>query len=112
MNYYDPYLAAWLSGPAGQVLATQSVQVLQALNGLEANAYAAGQVDVADVAAAFSTTDFITQVPLPGIGTVPLNVARVCQWTWMCAPPPVGPNIHANDVGYQVIADTFAARLT
>jgi hypothetical protein len=30
----------------------------------------------------------------------------------MCAPPPVGPNIHANDVGYQVIADTFAARLT
>ncbi len=112
MNYYDPYLAAWLSGPAGQVLATQSVQILQALNGLEANAYAAGEVEVADVAGAFSTTDFTTQVPLPGIGTVPLNVARVCQWTWMCAPPPVGPNIHANDAGYQVIADTFAARLT
>jgi lysophospholipase L1-like esterase len=112
MNYYDPYLAAWLSGPAGQVLATQSVQILQALNGLETSAYAAGNVEVADVAAAFSTTDFGTQVPLPGIGTVPLNVARVCQWTWMCAPPPVGPNIHANDEGYQVIADTFAARLT
>jgi hypothetical protein len=43
---------------------------------------------------------------------VPLNVARICQWTWMCAPPPVGPNIHANDAGYHVIADTFAAQLT
>jgi lysophospholipase L1-like esterase len=112
MNYYDPFLAAWLIGPAGQVLASQSVQILQVLNGLEASAYAAGDVEVADVAAAFSTTDFSTQVPLPGVGPVPLNVARICQWTWMCAPPPVGPNIHANDMGYQVIADTFAARLT
>jgi lysophospholipase L1-like esterase len=112
MNYYDPFLAAWLSGPAGQAVATQSVQILQVLNGLEANAYVAGDIEVADVAAAFSTTDFTTQVPLPGVGTVPLNVARICQWTWMCAPPPVGPNIHANDAGYHVIADTFAALLT
>ena len=82
------------------------------LNGLEANVYASGDVEVADVAAAFSTTDFTTQVQLPGVGTVPLNVARICQWTWMCAPPPVGPNIHANDAGYHVIADTVAARLT
>jgi hypothetical protein len=29
-----------------------------------------------------------------------------------CLPEPVGPNIHANDAGYHVIADTFAARLT
>jgi lysophospholipase L1-like esterase len=112
MNYYDPFLAAWLSGPAGQALAAQSVQLLQVLNGLEANVYASGDVEVADVAAAFSTTDFTTQVQLPGVGTVPLNVARVCQWTWMCAPPPVGPNIHANDAGYHVIADTLAARVS
>ena len=112
MNYYDPFLAAWLSGPAGQALAAQSVAVTQLLNSLEANAYAAGDVDIADVAAAFSMTDFATQVPLPGVGTVPLNVARVCQWTWMCAPPPVGPNIHANDAGYHIIAETFAAQLT
>ncbi len=47
------------------------------------------------------------QATLPGAGTVPLNVARICQWTWMCAPPPVGPNIHANAAGYQVIAAAF-----
>ena len=60
---------------------------------------------------AFSSDDFATQVPLPGFGTVPLNVARICQWTWVCAPPPLGPNNHANAAGYGVIAATFAAEL-
>jgi hypothetical protein len=46
-------------------------------------------------------------VPLPGVGTVPLNVARICEWTWMCAPSPVGPNIHANATGYRHIAAAF-----
>jgi hypothetical protein len=29
------------------------------------------------------------------------------MYTWMCAAPPVGPNIHANQLGYGVIANTF-----
>ena len=67
---------------------------------------------VADVEGAFSTTDVATKVVvgLPGIGTVPLNVARICQWTWMCAPPP-GPDIHANTEGYGVIAGAFLKAL-
>jgi hypothetical protein len=51
-------------------------------------------------------------VPLPtpaGPIIVPLNVAVICQLTYMCVPPPVGPNIHANRIGYSVIAATFAA---
>jgi hypothetical protein len=39
------------------------------------------------------------------------GAAAVCQWTWMCAPPPVGPNIHANVLGYGVIAEAFHAVL-
>ncbi len=35
----------------------------------------------------------------------------ICKYTWMCTPPPLGPNIHANDLGYSVIADTFAAAI-
>ena len=50
---------------------------------------------------------FTDTATLPGAGTVPLNVARICTWTWMCAPPPVGPNIHANATGYKVIAAAF-----
>jgi hypothetical protein len=29
----------------------------------------------------------------------------------MCAPRPVGPNIHANRKGYKLIAKTFARRI-
>ena len=57
--------------------------------------------------AAFSETDFAHAATLPGVGTVPLNAARICEWTWMCAPSPIGPNIHADSTGYQVIAVAF-----
>lgn len=40
-----------------------------------------------------------------------MNVALICQWTWECAPPPVGPNEHANAAGYGVIAQAFLAVL-
>ena len=60
---------------------------------------------------AFHADDFITFVSVPGFGDIPLNVALVCQWTWMCAPPPVGPNIHAKAEGYGVIAGAFLAVL-
>ena len=40
---------------------------------------------------------------------MPVAVAEVCRLTWMCAAPPVGPNIHANQAGYAVIAQAFAS---
>jgi hypothetical protein len=42
----------------------------------------------------------------------PLSVLRECQWTWICTPPPLGPDIHANSAGYGVIAQAFADQLT
>jgi hypothetical protein len=50
---------------------------------------------------AFSTTDTTP------VGGIPLDVLRICQWTWMCAPPPLGPDVHANTTGYCVIAHAF-----
>jgi hypothetical protein len=38
---------------------------------------------------------------------VPKDVAYICSYTWECAAPPVGPNIHANILGYGIIANTF-----
>ena len=66
---------------------------------------------VADVQDAFSTTNFDTFVTLPGFGQVPVNVARICQWTWMCAPPPIGPNVHGRPEGYWVMASAFLIAL-
>lgn len=109
MNYYDPFLASWLTGPAGQQQAVQSVQLLGQLNGILGAAFKAFGIPVADVASRFDSTDFTPLVPLTPTLKVPLNVARVCQWTWMCAPAPVGPNIHANKAGYEEIEDAFEA---
>ena len=107
MNYYDPFLATWLTGPAGQQEAVQSVQLLGQLNGILGSAFKAFGIPVADVASAFDSTKFTPLVQLTPTLKVPLNVARVCQWTWMCTPPPVGPDIHANKAGYEKIEDAF-----
>jgi len=111
MSYYDPFLAAWLTGPDGQTLAEESVQLTVQYNDLLDSIYAAAGSPVADVQGTFATTDFTDMENLPPFGEVPLNVFNVCVWTWMCVPPPQGPNIHANAVGYQEIAGAFAAAL-
>jgi lysophospholipase L1-like esterase len=105
-NYYNPFLAAWLAGPAGQQLAQQSGALQATLNAIIAGAAAATGARVADVATAFLSTD-TTLVTVPGIGTVPRNVATICAWTWMCT----RSDIHANDTGYAVMAATVVARL-
>jgi lysophospholipase L1-like esterase len=107
MNLYDPFLAEYLTGHAGQTVARESVALGLSFNRLLGKSYRAFGAATANVQGAFSTTDFTTTATLPGVGTVPLNVARICEWTWMCAAAPVGPNIHANAVGYRHIAAAF-----
>ncbi|MDE2059797.1 MAG: SGNH/GDSL hydrolase family protein [candidate division NC10 bacterium] len=107
MNYYDPFLAFWLQGEGGRAAATDSRQAFLKFNDTLDTIYKAAGSPVADVEGAFSTTDFATKVVSPDFGTVPLNVARICQWTWMCTPAPLGPDIHANTEGYGVIAGAF-----
>lgn len=109
---YDPFLAYWLTGPDGQAFARLTVTgAIVPINQMLTGIYGAAGMSVADVEGAFSTTNFTTMVPLPPFGDVPLNVARICQWTWVCAPPPLGPNNHANAAGYHAIAEAYAAEL-
>jgi lysophospholipase L1-like esterase len=111
MSLYDPYLSYWLNGPEGQGLARLSVAAIRPINELVIGAYHAAGCEVADITAAFATEDFETQVPLEGHGQVPLNVARIVEWTWAAAEPPWGPDFHANVKGYEAMADAFAAVL-
>lgn len=109
MTYYDPFLQYYLrGGSTNQAIAKGSISLADQINKSIAVAYANQRVKVADVAAAFQTDNFNQTTTLPGYGTVPVDVARICQYTWMCAAPPVGPNIHANPAGYRLIANTFA----
>lgn len=105
LNYYNPFLAAWLTGPAGQQVAGLTSVLQTLLNGAVARSAATVGADVADVATAFRSFD--TTPVATAFGTVPTNVATICAWTWMCT----RNDIHANDAGYAVLAATVAGRL-
>lgn len=108
MTLYDPFLSLYLS-PGGQEEALTSVTYARNVNqGLELIYRSAG-FRVAHVDSAFRTYDTTRTTSLAGQSApVPVAVAEVCRLTWMCAPAPVGPNIHANADGYHVIAEAFA----
>jgi len=105
LNYYNPFLAAWLTGPAGQQVAALTTQLQAMLNGAVARSAASADADVADVSTAFRSAD--TTPVATAYGTIPTNVATICAWTWMC----IRSDIHANDAGYAVLADVVAGRL-
>ena len=108
MTLYDPILSGYFSAdPTTRSLATISVALATQVNSDITSANRAAGFRTADVAGAFKTYDGTVSVSYNGT-LVPVNVARVCSWTWACTPPPSGPNIHANKNGYAVIAKAFA----
>jgi lysophospholipase L1-like esterase len=102
MNYYLPALAEWRNGLTGHLVAWTAEKLAAAYNQMLDRVYTDSGARVANVFGAFETSDFTA-----GAQNVPRNVALLCQWTWACAVPPRGPNQHANQAGYQVIARTF-----
>jgi lysophospholipase L1-like esterase len=96
MTYYNPFAVFWFDDPAY----AQAVDDLFAeFNRALAETYADAGVPVADVAGAFH------------LGEFPLSAQLACQWTWICTPPPLGPDIHPNSQGYRVIAAAFERAL-
>ncbi|MGA2306346.1 MAG: hypothetical protein ABSH29_19495 [Acidimicrobiales bacterium] len=73
------------------------------------SAFAAADVPMADVASAYATSNTVP-VSTAAWGTIPVDVSRICNLSWMCAPP-LRPNIHPNAAGYQVIADAINAAI-
>jgi hypothetical protein len=104
MSYYLPELAQWRNGVLGHAVAWASERLAVGYNELLLQAYSLAGVKVANVFSAFDTADFGNPVSVPGVGSVPRNVARICEWTWECTAAPRGPNQHANLAGYRVIA--------
>jgi lysophospholipase L1-like esterase len=106
MNYYDPFLALVWQASHDPAALQAEVDQWVSFNDLLEGFYQSAGDPVADVETAFQVTD---TTPLAD-GT-PRNVQRACQWTWICAPPPLGPDIHANTDGYTAIAHAFAVAL-
>jgi lysophospholipase L1-like esterase len=107
MSYYVPELAGWFDGMAGKEIAVLTERLVGAYNRLLAGIYHHYGAQVANVFGAFHSSDFTDKVRLGRLGLLPRNVATICEWTWSCAQWPRGPNEHANDTGYGVIALAF-----
>lgn len=112
MTYYVPELAGWLRSESGKEIAVLTERLAAGYNRLLTGVYRQYNAKVADVFAAFRSSDFTGRTSLPGHGVLPRNVATICRWTWACSSAPEGPNEHANDAGYNVIAKEFMLAYT
>lgn len=121
----DPFAALARHGepPAAQRFAARTVAVFEDLDARLDSIYSAAHVRVAHVASAFGLdtrssggagTPADRQAGSAGRDAGPLDrvvVDRACAYTWMCAPAPLGPNLHPNTRGYRVIARAVIAAL-
>jgi lysophospholipase L1-like esterase len=107
VDHYDPYLAAYLSGPIGRSFAAQSLDVMTRLDETLRSVYLAAGIPMADVGTAFDmSADQPTRLASGAV--VPLNVARTCALTWECIAGPLGHNKHPNAVGYRIIGEAIS----
>ena len=122
MTYYVPELGLWHRGRTGRQIAILTGAVAAGANQMLVTRYRRYGARVADVFAAFRSSDFgirnghARAGPAPGrtgrAGSVPPNVTTICSLTWMCARAPRGPNEHPDDAGYRVIARAFWRAIT
>jgi lysophospholipase L1-like esterase len=125
MTYYNPFLALLLldgepagsagatAGPdaeatGGDELAERAVDTLTRLNESLTASYSAAGIDVADVGAAFESTN--AEVPADSDTGMPANLQNICDHTWMCNTDR-GPDIHTNKAGAKEIAEVFAEQV-
>ncbi len=109
-NVYDPYLALFLQGPQYKELALLTVDLSQQISQKIADAGAKQKFKLADVFTAFKTTQTQQTTNVNG-ASLPVAVAQLCAYTFMCRPAPVGPDIHPNDAGYSAFATAAAKQL-
>ncbi len=114
MTYYVPELGLWRTSPMGQEAAVLTEGFVASGNKLLAAQYHHYGARVADVFGAFDSADFslAKKHHFGPAKSDPPNVTAVCALTWMCAPAPRGPNEHANNAGYHVIAQAFWHAIT
>lgn len=109
-TYYDPLLAAWTFPGFDHDAVVAIAQVWAAFNDSLEQTYASLGVPVADVETAFVATDFDTIVHVHRVGDVPINVARVCQWTYACSER-FAHDIHPNTIGYAAMTRAWEATI-
>jgi len=112
MNFYDPFLALYLEGSP---IAETSTSLADGLNSVLNGIYSTYNIPVANVGGMYNTDNATMGADMSytpqtwaqgGIQTQadPVNVQTICALTWECT---IYENIHANPLGYTVIAEAF-----
>ncbi|MDO5629834.1 MAG: GDSL-type esterase/lipase family protein [Mobilicoccus sp.] len=106
LDYYDPSQAGYLVDRR-----TRSVGNLASMVRTQVNMAVRGAARDAGVRVAYVTEPFddrwTRSVATDEYGILPIRVARICAWTWMCH----RTDIHPNDEGYRVIGDAVLTSL-
>lgn len=108
--YADPFLTHDFDGPSGVVQANVSITLVESLNAALSTVYTAAHIPMANVPGAFQLGNQ-TPTTIAKRGTVPTNLAKICDYTWMCSAHPWGPDDHPNNAGYLVIANAIMPEL-
>ena len=97
MTFYNPFLQSWFTNPG---LAETTVKIAKDQFNTEiVKAYRAQGFKIADVGKAFGTyTPFSQTTTYNGRAGVPVAVANICKYTWMCAAAPARTG-HPRDEG-------------
>ena len=104
---YDQFLSLWIQGAQGRAAARRSLGIIRHLNQFVSAIYRDAGVEVADASTRFSTEDMTTRRTLPGHGSVPLNVYKICTLTWACSAAPIGHDDHARPAGYYQLGEAI-----
>lgn len=110
LGYADPFLAYFLQGASGRVIAQQGLVAMNQMDAALQQVYNESHVPMANVALGFASANR-SPTTTANHGALPKNVAEVCAGTWMCTPPPFGPDDHPNNAGYSIIARAIIAKL-
>lgn len=109
-EYEDPFLERYFDGATGPAVATATLDDVDTFNAALKKAYDGASIRIANLPATFKNDDN-TPVIIDNVGTIPENVAVICDMTWMCQPSPFGPDDHPNNEGYMSIAEAIADNL-
>lgn len=106
LDYYDVFLGEYVKGAAGQETAKLSLVLAHLLGGVVAYTAWEGGADVAKISTAFHSDSWRPWKSQRN-GTVPRNVAAVCDWTYYCS----RQDIHPNEAGYARMGTAIVAEL-
>ena len=110
LEYEDPFLGYFLKGSSGPTIATETLEAMSSMNATLIQVYSKANIAIANVPGAYQSEN-VGPRTLANVGTIPQNVDTACLLTWMCTPPPFGPDDHPNNAGYMAIARTIVATL-